>query len=650
MTARRQPVTTRTVPEGDERQRWVRLAALAAVLLVLLSFSLRQVGSFDVGFHLEAGNHILDGNGWPRTDPFTYTLGDREYVDTSWGFQVAVALAERMGGAPALVLAKTGVLLALFWMLWLTARLGPAGERAAPLLLLGVAACEMRFEVRPELLSYLFLAVVLYLLRRHAAERPIAWYWLPAVHLVWVNCHSLFVLGWAAIGCFVVGSLLRERRLDSTLVRAGAASVAVTLINPYGWKALAFPFTLATRMREGNAFNQTIGEFISPMDVVFTRVKGFPYVVFDPPTFVPWGALLSFGAFVLLAAIAAHGLLRQRRYAELLVVGGFGALSLSMIRNIPLLVVAVLPAVAWGLGELPRVSRVVRHRVATAALLVLALPLSLRVVHDGYYVSTRRVARFGLGWNEGALPVAAADYLRRTPEPGRLFNHLNFGGYLMWALDEPVFIDGRLEVVGERFFDYYRGVLGSPEGLAAATARHDLGRIVFPYRIAPRLLNRLSADPTWRLAHVDSLAAVFVLDGPGATGLVDETVPSGPQNRQPPQLGDLPGLGGGARRVGPAAWAAGLARRRSFPEREFQAGLFHYFRREWSVAATHFAAAVRHSGGAYYEIYNNLGSALYRLGDRENAAACYRIVLQDAPRNPVALKRLAEIESRPVSR
>ncbi len=52
------------------------------------------------------------------------------------------------------------------------------------------------------------------------------------------------------------------------------------------------------------------------------------------------------------------------------------------------------------------------------------------------------------------------------------------------------------------------------------------------------------------------------------------------------------------------------------------------------------------SNGAYYETYQNLGSALFRLGRYAEARDCYRVVLEDAPRNRLARERLAETERR----
>jgi len=323
-----------------EAPGWLCAAALAAVFLLAGVLALRQVASPDIGFHLAAGERVLSAQGWPRTDPFTYTVADHAYIDTSWGFQVLAGLAHRAGGAPGLVLLQLGLVLATLAVLYRTARLLPAGRGGLPALLgLGVVAAEMRFEVRPELLSYLLLAVVLHVLQRHALGRAAPLWCLPAIFLVWANGHGLFVLGWGALGCALAGGVLAGRGVDRRLARWSAAAAAVTLINPYGFAALTFPLTLATRMSAENTFNQRIGEFVSPF--ALRAAEAFP--------FRPRAPLAAYYTLVGLAALGAWPLVRKQRFVALLALALFGALSGRMIRNLPRLVVGGLPAIAWGL-------------------------------------------------------------------------------------------------------------------------------------------------------------------------------------------------------------------------------------------------------------------------------------------------------------
>ncbi len=635
-------------PPGDDGAAWavvLERSALLGVLVLTALLALRQVDSLDVGFHLRAGNHVLDGNGWPRTDPFSFTMRDHAYVDTSWGYQVLIAAVERSCGPAGLVLLHAGLVLATGILLWRTARLGAreegsraaSGPRLLPLLLiLGALGAEMRFSVRPEVLSYLFLAGVLHLLQRHASGLRAPLWLLPVLFLAWANCHSLFVLGWAALACFLLGSFLESRQIDGRLLSWSLAGVAIALLNPYGLRGVLFPLTLLTRFRSSNPFSQEIGEFVSPFDTT----------ALDAQPFFPVVPVFAFRAFAVLAVLALVVLARRRSWTRVLLILVFAWPAVRMIRNTPVLVVAALPAISWAFSgvRLPAFRRIAD---ATNGLVIaLAVVLALRVRTDAYYLDSRRQERSGLALNASVLPVETVEYARRAQLAGPPLNHLNFGGWLMWAGSWPVFIDGRLEVVGEEFYGRYRQALSSQEELEACVARWGIRWMLFPYANFPRLLGRMSADPRWVLVHADPVGAIFVRAGPAAPRLVDPEL-ARVLAPGPPVLEALPGFPGGPARPGRVArWTAGLLERQRFPAREHYLGLFHLYRGEHQASAARFAGAIRESEGRYYELYSNLGAALYRLQRWEEAALCYRAVLEERPEDPLARQRASELERR----
>jgi tetratricopeptide (TPR) repeat protein len=316
--------------------------------------------------------------------------------------------------------------------------------------------------------------------------------------------------------------------------------------------------------------------------------------------------------------------------------------------------VAALPGIVWGLpagrilaglgvGEGRR--RAVQ-RVALAGAACVEVVLTLRVVNDAYYIASRRPERFGVGWNRLELPIDAVRHADRAGLRGPVLNHLNFGGYLMWARRDPVFIDGRLEVVGEEFYNEYRSALGSQAAFDSCVARYNIRWIIFPYATLPELLGRVSRDAKWRLAYVDHLAAVFVLARAGGAA-TDADPDPGLLKREPARpipVGSLPRLDGRAYPTPLTRWLRGLAHREEFPFEDFNLGLFHIYRGEPDRAAALFARAIERSGGAYYEIYSNLGAALFRARRLVEARECYRVVLEERPGDPIARDRVATIE------
>ncbi len=183
---------------ANARRRW-RMAVLLSLLALTFLLGCFPMADFDVWWHLRTGQLILERGAVPHTDWFTYTNATRPWIDIYWLFQVGLALLYRMGGATALVLLKAACGTAVVALSLVARR---RGDKTWPIVIAwlpGVVMFTGRLCERPELFSLLFLAGFLTVLGR-AGERP-RWLWLlPAIQILWVNCHGFFVLGPMVLG------------------------------------------------------------------------------------------------------------------------------------------------------------------------------------------------------------------------------------------------------------------------------------------------------------------------------------------------------------------------------------------------------------------------------------------------------------------
>ncbi|HXH28520.1 MAG TPA: hypothetical protein VNL37_05705, partial [Candidatus Polarisedimenticolia bacterium] len=177
--------------EPDGAGRWGRRAAIASAAAVLAVFALvaclalTRTTDTDLFWHLATGDWILAHRQVPRADPFSYTVPGRPWIDVHWLFQAGLSLFHRTGGWRGLTLLKAGLVLLLFAGLYARSRrhAGPAAVAAA--LLLGALACEERFLMRPEILSWLLMLAVIEAVERAlgrqdaAGRRRILWILLP---------------------------------------------------------------------------------------------------------------------------------------------------------------------------------------------------------------------------------------------------------------------------------------------------------------------------------------------------------------------------------------------------------------------------------------------------------------------------------------
>src|SRR5262249_55411142 len=141
---------------------------------------------------------------------------------------------------------------------------------AAPVTLLAAWAGWHFWDVRPQIVTYLLLAVFLYILREGWETRPRTLVWLPLLVIPWANLHAGFVTGIARIGLVGAGAALprlsdRTRRTDGLRVLGLAAGLTVaaalaSLVNPFGLRAILFPLEVVNT----DLFVASTTEWFSP--------------------------------------------------------------------------------------------------------------------------------------------------------------------------------------------------------------------------------------------------------------------------------------------------------------------------------------------------------------------------------------------------
>jgi len=487
----------------------VRIQATVAAFLAAV-VALHPVLSPDLWWHLASGRWILEHHAVPRTDVLTYTMTGSEWVNLQWLTDVALVTLWRWAGPGALVLAKAACLAATAGILVATCRAAGSGAAAAgAATILAVLAGAERTMVRPEILTGLALASVLWIVARARDGHRLPLLLLPPLVLVWANLHALAFLGPLTV-LLHAGLAFVDRRLPEAwrdrpvppraardLLLAGVASAVALLGNPWGWKAWTFPLTLLERIRGDVDVFSRILEFARPLDA-------------------PGDPALRF-AWILAAALALSFLATARRFAptRLLAVLPFIALALLARRNVPLFALAAAPVLATNLERLrerlPRIPRPVGWIVPAAgvALAVTVLagasPRLLGLYRDrGLFVAP------------GLFPERSLAVLDRSGVDGPLFNDLDFGGFLVWR--DPArgsFIDGRLEVAGPDRLASFIEAHEDPAAWERLLATWDFRALLLDHssRGNAAFLLALLRDGRWSLLDASPEAVVLVADG-----------------------------------------------------------------------------------------------------------------------------------------
>ncbi|MGB9028897.1 MAG: hypothetical protein WCC27_02155, partial [Acidobacteriaceae bacterium] len=106
------------------------------------------------------------------------------------------------------------------------------------------------------------------------------------------------------------------------------------------------------------------------------------------------------------------------------------------------------------------------------------------------------------------MPVRAVDVVKERHYTGPLFNDYDWGGFLIWNLREPVSMDGRAALYGDKAIDRSRETWSGGAKWAADPDLQSAGVVIAPDGAA--LTQLLRTDARFELTYEDKVAAVFV--------------------------------------------------------------------------------------------------------------------------------------------
>ncbi len=616
-----------------------RIGIPAGIALVLLMglvclFCFRTVSEVDIGYHLAGGEWILENGRVPDTDMFTFTVPDHAYLDLHWAYQVLVFGLHRVGGFPGLVAVHAAAVVLAFGIMILTAlrRNGPPVFLAV-VTLAGILAAEFRFSIRPEVFSWVLLVLMILALEKYRETRR--WPWMlavPAIMAVWVNIQGIFIVGLLTAGAYALGESISLRKPDRPLILGAVAGFAACFLNPYGIRGVMFPLTLMTRLGGDNPFARSIAEFQSPW-TLNPIAAGALY---------PRKLLYSYIFLSALLVILFLLTLRKRRTTEWFLAAIFGLLAAQAIRNIPIFVLVCIPLMVRAAGDLlaSRPGRKLQEKLPlqpfrmTVGVILTALVLAtgVQVLSSAYYISDRRDVRFGYALDDRFLPVQAAAFIGENSLEGRLFNQLRYGGYFIWKLKQPVFIDGRLEVMQEDFFREYTGSNRWGE-LIPLLDRYHVDIAVFTYATSRAWITDLDRSEKWRLVYFDDISVVYIRSV--SNGHVpDVTFP-------PVRTGNVSIPPDDSQRDRIIRYVQsrqtltrfeGFFTVPDFPSGDMNRATLARFLHNMPAAESFLLAAVENSGGIYFEPWFNLGLIYQQMNRPDLARICHRNVRTLCPR------------------
>ena len=372
--------------------------------------------------------------------------------------------------------------------------------------------------IRPELVTYVLLAAYFLLIRRFQLSGKLHWLVpLPALQILWVNSHTLYILGqvilWIFTGAEFIdqvllrpqASALEDRLSFANLKRLLLISIAVSLaclVNPYGINGAVFAFELFREMQADNAFSGLITELRSP--------------------FTAAGLNLPFVSYCVVIAISALGFIQRRRTLSIgwfAVWAAFLYLSIVSERNTALFGIAACTAIVINYGNLPVRPFVIWCARGACALFVLVMiPL---VVSNYYYRSIDPDRRFGFGVAERRFPIKAMEFVEAQGLPKPVITGLAESSYPLFKMGAgSVFVDGRNEVYGPTNTVESVKTFSTGEGLLDTVTRLNVFTLIAHIENDNVLVTRLLSDPAWAAVYFDDSHIVFLRNAPSTEPLI----------------------------------------------------------------------------------------------------------------------------------
>jgi tetratricopeptide (TPR) repeat protein len=619
------------------KNKWAFPFIFVALFIIILS--LRLLSDPDLGFHLNAGKWIIGNFSFPQKDTFTYTATLNDYIDLHWLFQVLIFILYKAFSyyGLSIFVGLLSVLLA-FFILKRNLLFSLPLSLTCILIFTGFLIIEPRIVLRPEIFTFIFIAFMLLILDKYFYSGKRNLFWLPLIMLLWCNMHSLFILGFALTGSYFLSIWFRNKRIDRYFTLWMIFSVLVCFINPYFIKGFSFPLELFSRFDSNNVYNQHIKEFVSFVKLDKFNAKDILFICFAVMTFA--GVLLT---------------LRKRKIHEFLLLIVFFYLAIISIRNIPLFIIVALPIAGVSLRELKnKVESVpfektiawIKH---TVFILMIAMPIfiSARLITNSYYFSNESYYKTGVGIDVYQQPDNAADFIVSKKLNGKILNSIGFGGWLEWRTAQPVFIDGRLEVMKEGL--YNEVVESWSNGLEKLIKKYKPNLIVYNYLKYYTWTEQIIAMPEWRLIYLDGTSAIFSqnkdtvkLPSVNLTLFPEKYKLSEVASDEATVILNAPSSGRFAN------WAKGFYKKVDYTEREMlNIASFCLQMKAYKTAETFFLEVLKNeNGNGQFEFYA-LTEIYRQLNDIEKEKICCNRILKFDPNNKMALAYLQEITANP---
>lgn len=447
---------------------------LLAMLSLLLACLCNEY-DYDLFARLIVGEHFFANGSISYQDFMSYTPTHIWY-DHEYGASLVFYLFFKYLGHFGLVLNQAIILFLTTFFIIKTQDLHK--NNYPPTLWFSVAFLLVFAHLNPSLIrchmfSFMFFALLLYILERTRIYNSKIIYTLPLLILVWNNTHGGVVAGLGVIFMYMVGELIRRKPWKKYLVVL-LISTPLLAINPWGWDYFNFLISANTKNRM----------YITEWWKVFAvRHVGYYYSAFIISLFTVVIAIckkkFDITKLIVLIVTTLLGTLHVK------------LLSLSVITAAALYYKDIMTLIS---------NNGIRFLEKTAYILCTLSILYIPFTHP--HTNLTNMEKF---------PIAECEFLRINDIKGNIATEFALGSYTAYKLypNNLIFMDGRYEeCYYDREFDTFIEFVAGKENWNDLISNYPT-EILMPVK-STNIYKVLKTNPFWTEIYEGPLCGIFI--------------------------------------------------------------------------------------------------------------------------------------------
>jgi hypothetical protein len=486
------------------------LWGLVIIMGIFIFVNTHPIRPYDFWWHMAIGKEIVTNGTIPTVDVYSYTEKGQPYLSYQmfWLMEVILYSVYKLGGPELVVFLQslmiTCAYLVIFWICKLTSK----SWRIAALGVLFAAALGLNdWNVRPQGIT--FLLASLFLLAIYEYRNKSHWGWLvifPACMLVWVNSHGTFVIGLALIGIWwgqEIWTAIRQRIAHKQIIEVKQIVVPgiifgittlICILNPRGLGIINYVKTLTS--------NSVVQNLVTE---------------WAAPSFGTWMGILFFCGLISSALLMIVSP-KQPDFFQITTFLVFGILGLKTSRGSVWFGLVMAPIVAEHVAVIVKRYQKTERKTSKQEgsrilnILFLIVVILMGVISVPWLKSYLPLPLAKAGLLSTETPVEATEFLLKDNPPGRVFNSMSFGSYLIWAAypQYPVFVDSRIELFPENVWLDYLRISNAQGDWEALLTEYGVNTLMLSPVEQPALVKAAETSHEWKKIYQDVESYIFV--------------------------------------------------------------------------------------------------------------------------------------------